>query len=745
MFKPTYLTLLLLIPVVCFSQDLYDINTVTNIELTFEESNWDQIMDQNYSNGNEDRLLASCIVNGEPYDSVGVKYKGNSTYSANNDKNPLNIKLNHIIDNQDYDGFYTLKLSNGDKDPSFVREVLSYEITRKYMHAPLSNYAKVYINGSYYGLFSSSESINKKFVSERFYSDEDNPLFKCNPVSVNNGGSSLEYLGTSESSYYNFYELQTDEGWQEMIELTNAIENDPTNIESVLDIDRAIWMVALDNVLINLDSYIGPFKQNYYLFYDDNSRWNSIKWDYNESFGRFGGGGGPGSPPSNTYDMDIFLNEGDDSYPLLQLIYDNPQYRRMYIAHCKTILEENFADNGYLQRAQAMQATMQEAHETDPGAFFTFSQAQQNLTSTVSGGGGGPGGGGTVGLTELMDERYDHLMGESEFTATAPSITNISSDPSMVLANTSTYITATISDASNAYLGHRDNLANVFTKTEMFDDGNHGDGSSGDGVYGAQISVGASDIQYYIYAENNNAGKFSPVRAEHEFHTLIVGGDVVINELMASNSSTAEDQDGEFDDWIELYNRTNSSIDLSGYHLTDNENDLEKWEIPAGTSIDANGYLIIWADKDTLQSGLHANFKLSADGETVVLSDGGTEFQRVTYGVQTSDMGYARVPNGTGAFVIQNPTFNANNDNATGVTESELSPLEIYPNPTSDYFIINLPDNSDSELLEVFDLMGNLVHQEQLQRTNSISVFDWSAGTYILRTDAGRVAKLIKQ
>lgn len=745
MLRSIYIALFLSVPCLVLSQDLYDINTVTNIELTFEDANWDQIMDQNYSNGNEDRLLASCIINGVEFDSVGVKYKGNSTYSANNAKNPLNIKLDYIIGNQDYDDYYTLKLSNGDKDPSFVREVLSYEITRKYMHAPLSNYAKVYINGNYYGLFSSSESINKKFVSERFLSNEDNPLFKCNPVSTFNGGSSLEYLGTSEASYYDFYELQSDLGWAEMIDLTNAIENDQNNVEEVLDIDRAIWMVALDNILVNLDSYIGPFKQNYYLFYDDNDRWNAIKWDYNESFGRFGGGG-PGQQPSNTYDMDVFLNDGDDTYPLLQLIYDNDRYRKMYIAHCKTILEENFADNGYLQRAQAMQATMQIAHETDPGAFFTFAQAQQNLTETVSTGGGpGPGGGGTVGITELMDERYDHLMAQPEFMAVAPSINNISSDPALVLANSSVYISAEISNANYVYLGYRDDLSQVFDKIEMFDDGNNGDGVPGDGIYGAQLNVGASDIQYYIYADNANAGKFSPARAEHEFHTLIVGGDVVINELMASNSNTAEDQDGEFDDWIELYNRTGSSIDLSGYFLSDNANQLEKWEFPSGTTIDANGYLIVWADKDTLQSGLHANFKLSADGETVVLSNNGTEYQRVIYGVQTSDLGYARVPNGTGAFVIQNPTFNANNDNATSISESQLSPLAVYPNPTSDYFNISLPENENAALLEVFDLMGNLIHQQALQRFNSISTHKWSGGTYILRTSNGRVAKLIKQ
>lgn len=728
------------------AQDLYDLNTVTVIELTFEQSNWDQLMDANYSNGNEDRLLASCIVNGIAFDSVGVKYKGNSTYNANNAKNPLNIKLDYTIGSQDYQGWYTLKLSNGDKDPSFVRETLSYLITRQYMHAPLCNYAKVYINDSYYGLFSSAESINKKFVGEHFYSDNDNPLFKCNATSNQYGGSSLSYLGTSQAPYEVSYEIQSDAGWPELMALTDAIENDPSNVEDILDIDRAIWMVAIDNVLVNLDSYISQMVQNYYLFYDDNSRFDCIKWDFNESFGRFGGGGGPGGGGQvNTYSLDPFYNFTDSSHPLLQLINNNPKYKRMYVAHCKTILEENFADNGYLGIAQSMQSVMQDAHETDPAAFFTFSQAQQNLTSSISTG-GGPGGGNTVGITELMDARYDYLMALSDFSANAPTITNVTSDPTSVQPNSAATITADISDATSVYLGYRENAGQIFTKVTMYDDGNHNDGSANDGTYGSDIPVGASDIQYYIYAENSNAGKFSPARAEHEFHTLLVGGDVVINELMASNSTTAADQDGEYDDWVELYNRSNNTVDLTGFYLSDDDNDLQKWEFPSGTVINAGEYLIIWTDNDTLQAGLHTNFKLSASGEMVILSDGTTRLQEVTFGAQTTDLGYARVPNGTGPFVIQEPTFAANNDNLTGITEYETEVLSLFPNPTADYVYFNLDSPVDSKSsLKVYDLLGNLVLSTQLKQNNRISVYDLSAGTYILRTSNGQAGKFVKQ
>jgi hypothetical protein len=54
----------------------------------------------------------------------------------------------------------------------------------------------------------------------------------------------------------------------------------------------------------------------------------------------------------------------------------------------------------------------------------------------------------------------------------------------------------------------------------MYDDGMHDDGAAGDGVFGAFVTMQSDSLQYYIYAENTNAGAFSPARAEHEFHVL---------------------------------------------------------------------------------------------------------------------------------------------------------------------------------------------------------------------------------
>jgi hypothetical protein len=142
-----------------------------------------------------------------------------------------------------------------------------------------------------------------------------------------------------------------------------------------------------------------------------------------------------------------------------------------------------------------------------------------------------------------------------------------------------------------------------------------------------------------------------------------VAEDIVINELMPVNTTTIADQNGEFDDWIELFNLSDNDKDISGYYLSDNKSKVFKWHFPEGTTIPANGFLIIWADDDTTQVGLHTNYKLSSLGEEVVLANrSGIIIDEIDFPEHTSELSYSRVPNGTGIFIWQNPTFGISNN-----------------------------------------------------------------------------------
>ena len=140
---------------------------------------------------------------------------------------------------------------------------------------------------------------------------------------------------------------------------------------------------------------------------------------------------------------------------------------------------------------------------------------------------------------------------------------------------------------------------------------------------------------------------------------------VVINELMASNSNGEQDPQGQYDDWIEIYNYNSSTVDMSGMYLTDDFNAPAKWQIPAGTTIPAGGYLLIWADEDIADAGLHANFKLDADGEQLGLfdTDGVTEIDSVIFPEQITDVSYGRDPNANDSWrFISVPTPGTRNE-----------------------------------------------------------------------------------
>ena len=241
-------------------------------------------------------------------------------------------------------------------------------------------------------------------------------------------------------------------------------------------------------------------------------------------------------------------------------------------------------------------------------------------------------------------------------------ISSVASNISTALPHTTINITANITNTNYAYLAYRFKFSEKFTKIQMMDDGNNGDGAAGDGVFGITLDVDARDVQYYIYAENNDAGIFSPERAEKEFHQLPVVSGLVINEIMASNFTKVADQDGEYDDWVELYNGGSNAVNLSGFYLSDNENILNKWSFP-NVTIQPNDYLIIWCDTaGTTQAGLHTTYRLSADQEEVYLSDpSGNVIDAVHFVNMPTDMSYARVPNGIGVFTYQEETFNSQN------------------------------------------------------------------------------------
>lgn len=143
---------------------------------------------------------------------------------------------------------------------------------------------------------------------------------------------------------------------------------------------------------------------------------------------------------------------------------------------------------------------------------------------------------------------------------------------------------------------------------------------------------------------------------------------VVVNEIVASNSEGAMDEDGDNSDWVELYNTGPGSANLAGWGLSDDPAEPMKWTFPA-VSLPAGAYLVVWAsDKDRRDPAgeLHANWKISAGGEDIVLTDAGgnTVDQMVGVALET-DFAYGRNPDGADVWVLfDEPTPGASNSGA---------------------------------------------------------------------------------
>ena len=501
------------------AQNLYDVNSVKDIKLTFKEKNWANILDSLKEAGKDERLIGTVTVNGVRFDSVGVRHKGNSSYfnvrKSGSTKLPFNIKLNYVKKKQSTKGGFTsLKLSNVFRDPSFVREVLAYEIAGKYMPSPRANFVRLYVNGKLLGLYNSTESVDKKFLKENF-GEGKGTLIKCDPnwhgkvikgcKKGHNG--SLNFLGKDSICYYEFYEMKSDNGWKDLIALTKILENKPNEIKKLLNVDRALWMLAYNNVLVNLDSYSGRLCHNYYIYKDSTGRFNTIPWDMNMNFGGFRFlNDKTVLNLKKMQELSVMTDYKNPNRPLISKLLGNSMYRKIYIAHVRTILKENFSNGEYEKRAKAIQRTIDFYVNNDSNKLYTYEDFKKNLDHTTK-----AGKTPIVGITELMRPRTKYLEAHPLLQKTPPKISNVRH----VRGSKETVITAQIKGVRKAFVYYRDKGFGTFTRVAIEDKGEHGDKVAGDGTFSISIPK-TSKVEYYIMALNADAAMFSPERAAFE-------------------------------------------------------------------------------------------------------------------------------------------------------------------------------------------------------------------------------------
>ncbi len=651
-----------------YMSKFYDESKVVELNLTFSQSDYKSQLSSNYNSKKE--IPATLTYGDKVLEEVGVRYRGNTSYRRGGDKKSFSIDLEFVTKGQDINGYNELKLNNWVEDTSSMREVFYSNMARKNIPSTRGNFVNLTINGQNQGIFSNIQKLEKDHAKEWFF-DGDATRWRAERTgggggfgggfggggfggAFGAGTSSMNDLGTNGSDYEDAYTLKKaykDNPWQDLANAchTLGVTSRDRVIEEagkLLDIDAALWFLATENIFDDDDGYVNKGGMDYYVYFDVASgRVLPIEYD--------------GNSVLNGHNYNPFKNANSSSFPLLNILLNIPELRQRYLAHYRTVLEESLKPEVTTPVIDGYFALIDPYQAKDAPRHTSYNQFKSGVPD----------------LKNKISSRYNSLMGNNEIKQTGLTIGNVNdavNGKTSVRPTADQTVTVTAEVSGNkgvnaVYLYYSNVLAGTFTKVDM--------SNAGGNTYKADIppqDKGAF-VRYYIEAIANDSAKtatYEPVGAEHDVFIYQVisaesaSSSVVINEAMPANKTTVATNDGKFSDWIELFNNSDQAIDLTGYYLTDEENTLDRWAFPSGTTIGAKSTLTIWADdKPELTDGLHANFKLSAGGENIYLVTPDMKFaDQLSYTDAEDDASFARLPNGTGNFTwSSSPTYNQPN------------------------------------------------------------------------------------
>lgn len=678
------LSFCLSISVVAAQSGFYDQLQVQEIRLEIPLKSWRSKLDSLMKSGDDStRIIGDVVLNGTRVKSAGIRFKGFSSWNEGAVKNPFNVELDYLIENRNYKGHKKIRLSNVIHDPSFLREVLAYQIARSYMPASEAGYARLYVNDTLVGLYTNVESVDDLFM-EKHFGDAEGFLVKGSPVKLIypfGQNANLAWISNTDSSVYQpYYELISEFGWESLLKLIDILNNDPDSLDHYLNTDRALWMHAFNYAIVNLDSYIG-YAQNYYLAMDPHGRFNTIPWDLNMSFGSFRSSDGSthfqGLTLDQTKKVDPLqhLSFSISPRPLITKLLQDSTLRKMYMAHLRTLVNDWFVSGLYLQELLKLHNLVEPYVLEDTNKFYSYSDFLLNMDTTV-------GGSGNMisypGIRELMEARMQYLITVPGYTG-EPAITSVSVDPVRPEQGETVWITAVIEDGSDAWLYYRLSGSDLFERVAMADDGMHHDSVAGDGRYGAGIVTNGDVVHYYFYAQNDSAGVFSPEKAESRYYTLfplIKPGSFVINEIRKGSHPDANLYAEIPGDWIEFHNNSRDTLSLSGLWLSNDTNQYCRWPFP-DSLVPPGGFWIVVADP-ALSDAHHCGFSLADDEGWIGLAYAPERMQdEVSYRKLDGGLTLGRYPNGVGNFMLM-PATCARRNVPGPIPASELL---VFPNP----------------------------------------------------------------
>lgn len=678
-------------------------------------------------------------------ENIGFRLRGNtSRYSQ---KKSFKVSFNTFEPGRKWYGLEKLNLNGEHNDPSIARSKICWDILRQFeVPAPRSNHVRVYINQNYYGLYINVEHIDEEFVESRF-GNKDGNLFKCLwPCDLN-------YLGSNPEAYKltvgdrRVYDLRTnteEDDYSDLAHFIDVLNNTPDNeficeMEKVFNLHDYLKIIAVDIFTGNWDGYIYN-KNNLYLYHNtETDKFEYIPYDLDNTLGIdwFDRDWG-------TRDMYDWEQHGDEVRPLYTRIMDIPELRDQYSYYMNILTNSIVNETTLLPYLSEMRDKIAPFVINDPYAPLDYGFSYEDfLTSYTS----SLGGHVAYGLMPYVHVRDSSTMGQLEGNNIRPVIKYI--DPTYLIPGEEFIVTAYTEDEDEMpevkLLFTIDNGASqsIF----MYDDGEHGDGGEGDKIYGGIISVPETiaSLEFQISVTDNFG--YSSVKPCDPIVMNIVPSEnplLFINEFMASNDTAFADEFGEYDDWIELYNGGDTPIWLGDKYLTDNLDNMNKWQMPDITLLPGN-FVLFWADDDTDQGIKHTNFKLKEEGDEIAIFDseatGFATIDSIVFTTQSVDVSYGRDPDGGSLWKFY-PVFTPGFTNTSGASTVEYfinNQLVVFPNPVKGGSVTL----GDVMNVRLYNSNGEIVFAGK--DVNVIETGNFQPGLYLLINDEGQSLKIIIQ
>ncbi|MFO0842950.1 MAG: CotH kinase family protein [Gemmataceae bacterium] len=361
---------------------LYDPTVLRTIFMDFEDKDWEAELAD--FKGTDVEVPATLTVDGKKYANVGVHFRGMSSFGMipAGSKRSFGLSMDLADKGQRLYGYKTLNLLNSNDDPSFLHTVLYSHVARQYIPTPKANLVKVVINGESWGVYVNVQQFNKEFTKEFFKSDKG---ARWKVRGSPGGGGGLEYVGDKVEDYKRRFEIKSKDdpkAWKALINLCKVLNTTPADkleeaLKPILDVEGALWFLALDVALVNNDGY-WVRASDYSIYLDQKGKFHLVPHDMNETFspammmgfgpggpggrgpgkggpggpggpgGRGPGKGGPGGPGPGGMggpggrggELDPLVALDDTRKPLRSKLLAVPALRQRYLKHVREIAEK---------------------------------------------------------------------------------------------------------------------------------------------------------------------------------------------------------------------------------------------------------------------------------------------------------------------------------------------------------------------------------------------------------------------